>query len=347
MARSGDLVSAPLPLASLGDGLRVTALGYGAMSLTDVYGAVDDDTAYRTLIDAVDAGIRFIDTANVYGGGRSERTIARLLRERRDDVVIATKFGIAGGAIGRREVRGDPAYMREQLSESLQRLGTDHVDLYYVHRIDTRVPIEDTVGAMADEVRAGRIRHIGLSEPTAEELTRAHATHPIAAVQTEWSVISRDVERSVVPTAASLGIGFVPYAPLSRGWLCDGFDESAIAPGDARPGFPRFAPDMLAANRALRAEFLDLARAQGVTGSQLALSWLYARADALGIAVAPIPGSRYSAHVREWLPAVNEHPDAETLDALDGFAARIHGARNARDWTSLRGEPDDTRKSVR
>ncbi|MDX2375895.1 aldo/keto reductase [Microbacterium sp. LRZ72] len=326
-----------LPRTRLGDGLVVSALGYGAMSLSDVYGPVADDQALATLTHAVDAGITFVDTANVYGGGRSERTISRLISTRRDEIQLATKFGIAGGLIGKREVRGDPAYVREQIDQSLQRLGTDHVDLYYQHRVDPKVPIEETVGAMSELVAAGKVRHLGLSEATGDELRRAHAVHPIAAIQTEWSVVSRDVERDVIAAAIETGTGFVPYSPLSRAWLCDGFDPAQIGEGDGRPKFPRFAPENLSANAALRAEFLGVARDAGVTGAQLALAWLYTRAAQLGIAVVPIPGSRYAAHVDEWMPAVGVTLSDEVMERLDGFAERMSGNRSFDlAWTSQR-----------
>lgn len=328
-----------LPAVALGDGLVVSALGYGGMSLSDVYGPVDDETALSTLTHAVDSGLTFVDTANVYGAGRSERIISRLVAHRRDDVVLATKFGIAGGTIGARSVRGDVAYVREQIDLSLGRLGTDHVDLYYQHRVDQTVPIEETVGAMAELVAAGKVRHLGLSECTADELRRANAVHPIAAVQSEWSVVSRDVEASVVPAAIELGVGFVPYSPLSRAWLTDGFSPEQIGEGDGRPRFPRFLPENLTANAELRAEVLRVAADAGLTGAQLALAWLFTRADALGIPIAPIPGSRFAAHVDEWLPAVRTRLDDTTMTLLATFAERIRGDRSFdRGWTSQRGE---------
>lgn len=323
----------------LGDDLTVSALGYGAMSLSDVYGPVDDETALATLTHAVDSGLTFVDTANIYGAGRSERIISRFIATRRDDITLATKFGIDGGRIGQRGIRGDAAYVHEQIDASLQRLGTDHVDLYYQHRVDPNVPIEETVGAMAELVTAGKVRHLGLSEATADEIRRAHAVHPIAAVQTEWSVVSRDVELSVVPTVAALGIGFVPYSPLSRAWLTDGFAPDQIGAGDGRPKFPRFTPENLATNAPLRAEYLAIAERHGLTGAQLALAWLYTRAEEVGVPLAPIPGSRFTAHVDEWIPAVSTRLDAEAMRDLDGVAGRIAGNRSFDpNWTSQRGD---------
>src|SRR5258707_8825541 len=209
-----------VPTVDLGDGLTVSAIGFGAMALTPIYGEVDDTKSLVTLNHCLDAGVTFIDTANRYGGGDNERLIAKLLADRRDEVTLATKFGIAGnpadGAAGRRPVRGDAAYVRQCIDESLARLQTDVVDLYYMHRRDLTVPIEETVGAMAELVRAGKVRHVGLSEVTADELRAAVAVHPIAAVQSEWSIWSRDVERQVVPTAAGLGVASVPIPGTRR-----------------------------------------------------------------------------------------------------------------------------------
>lgn len=322
-----------------GDGLTVSALGYGAMSLTPVYGPIGKGAALRTLIHAVDSGLTFVDTANVYGGGVSETVISRLLATRRDDITLATKFGIAGGGIGARQVKGDPAYVREQIDASLQRLQTDHVDLYYQHRVDPDVPIEETVGAMAELVAAGKVRHLGLSEATADEVRRAHAVHPIAVIQSEWNLVSRDVERSVVPTAVELGVGFVPYSPLSRAWLTNDFDPSRIGEGDARPRFPRFSAENLASNAALRSEILAVAADEGLTGAQLALAWLFEQGRRFGIPLSPIPGSRYPAHIDEWLPGATAALSDDAMSRLDGVAARIQGGRSFDvNWTSERGD---------
>ncbi|WP_345751735.1 aldo/keto reductase [Microbacterium rhizophilus] len=323
-------------LIELGDGLRVSRQGYGGMSLSDVYGPVTDDDALRTLTHAVDAGVTFVDTANIYGGGRSERTVARLLRTRRDQVQLASKFGIlTGGGIGRRGIRGDREYVREQIELSLSRLGTDHLDLYYQHRVDPNVPIEDTVGALAELVAEGKILHIGLSEATGEEIRRAATVHPIAAVQTEWSIVSRDVEAHVIPAVRDLGIGFVPYSPLSRQWLTGLFDAAALTEGDGRPKFPRFAPEALAANRPVLAEVLDVARDADVTPAQLALAWLYDKGRALDLPVAPIPGTRFTERVDENLAAADIALAPEHVARLDALAGRVVGARSANpQWVS-------------
>lgn len=316
-------------LIELGDGLRVPRQGYGGMSLSDVYGPVSDDDALRTLTHAVDAGVTFIDTANIYGGGRSERIISRLLRTRRDEVQLASKFGIVqGGEIGKRSVNGAPEYARRMLDESLRRLGTDHLDLYYQHRVDPAVPIEETVGALAELVAEGKIRHIGISEPTADELRRAASVHPIAAVQSEWSIVSRDVEAHVLPAARELGIGVVPYSPLSRQWLTGAFDPAAMVDGDGRPKFPRFAPEALEANRPVLDEVLAVAREAGVTAAQLALAWLYDKGRALGVPVVPIPGTRFPQRVDENLAAVDVRLDPALVERLDALADRMVGHRS-------------------
>ncbi|MFD0994809.1 aryl-alcohol dehydrogenase-like predicted oxidoreductase [Pseudoclavibacter chungangensis] len=313
----------------LGDGLVVSPQGYGAMSLTDVYGPVSDDDALATLRHAVDAGAWFVDTANIYGEGRSERIISRLIDGRRDEIVLATKFGIVpGGRIGERSIRGDRAHVREQIDRSLQRLGTDHVDLYYQHRVDPEVPIEDTVGAVAELVAEGKVRHIGLSEPTGDELRRAVAVHPIAAVQSEWSIVSRDVEAHVLPAARELGVGFVPYSPLGRQWLTGAFDEAALGADDGRRKFPRFFPEALAANRPVLAEIVAIASEAGATPAQLALAWLDARGRELGVPVVSIPGSRSIAHVDENLSALDVRLGPDVLARLDPIASRITGGRS-------------------
>ena len=320
---------ATLTAVTLGDGLTVSLQGYGGMSLTPVYGPIDPDDALRTVTHAVDSGLTFIDTANVYGNGLSEQTIARLIATRRDEVQLASKFGIlSGGGIGARGIRGDRAYVFEQIDLSLARLGTDHLDLYYQHRVDPEVPIEETVGALAELVQAGKIRHIGLSEPTGDELRRAVAVHPIAAVQSEWSIISRDVERHVIPTAIELGVGFVPYSPLGRQWLTGLFDRASLTDGDGRHKFPRFAPEALAANQPMLDEVLAVAREAGVSPAQVALAWIYDKGRALGVAVSPIPGSRFIERVDENLAAAGIRLDAAHVERLDALADRVVAGRS-------------------
>lgn len=315
---------------TLGDELVVSAIGFGAMALTPVYGEVNDDDSLATLHRSVDLGVTFIDTANVYGGGANERLIARLLADRRDEVTVATKFGIAGNpAAGQFAARGDAAYVRESIDESLARLNTDVVDLYYMHRRDLTVPIEETVGAMAELVAAGKVRHLGLSEVTADELRAAVAVHPIAAVQSEWSIWSRDVEPNVVPTAAELGVGFVPYSPLGRGFLTGTVQSASdLTSGtDFRRTLPRFSDGALEANLAVVDVIRAVADEREATPAQVALAWLRYRADELGVAAVPIPGTRRAARVQENFDSLDVALSDAQLAALDAAGAAVSGNR--------------------
>ena len=328
-------MTTPLPTVDLGNGLNVSAIGFGAMALTSIYGEVDDTKSLATLNHCLDVGVTFLDTANIYGGGDNERLIAKLLQHRRDEVTLATKFGIAGNprdrAAGGTPVRGDAAYVRQCIDESLQRLNTDVVDLYYMHRRDPNVPIEETVGAMAELVAAGKARHLGLSEVTAEELRAAVAVHPIAAVQSEWSIWSRDVERKVVPTAAELGVGFVPYSPLGRGFLTGTVRSAAdlSSPSDFRRTMPRFAEGALDANLAV----VDVGQvgSRGAGGDRRAgrAGWLRQRGEAFGVTSVPIPGTRQAARVDENVGSLAVTLSAEQLAALDAAGAAVAGNRFA------------------
>lgn len=316
----------------LDDDLTVSAIGFGAGALTSVYGDVDDAESLATLNRCLDLDVTFIDTANVYGGGNNERLIAKLLADRRDEVTLATKFGIASNPADRaagRPVRGDAAYVRQCIDESLARLQTDVVDLYYMHRRDLTVPIEETVGAMAELVRAGKVRHLGLSEVTADELRAAVAVHPIAAVQSEWSIWSRDVERQVVPAAAELGVGFVPYSPLGRGFLTGTIRSAAdlSSPSDFRHTMPRFADGALEANLAVVDVVRSVAEEQRATPAQVALAWLRYRAEALGVASVPIPGTRRASRVEENLGSLSVTLTPAQLTALDAAGAAVAGNR--------------------
>jgi len=317
----------------LGDDLTVSAIGFGAGALTSAYGDVDDAESLATLNRCLDLDVTFIDTADVYGGGSSERLIAKLLADRRDEVTLATKFGIASNpadsAPGERPVRGDAAYVRQCIDESLARLQTDVVDLYYMHRRDLIVPIEETVGAMAELVRAGKARHLGLCEVTAAELRAAMAVHPIAVAQSEWSIWSRDVERQVVPTAAELGVGFVPYSPLGRGFLTGTIRSAAdlSSPSDFRRTMPRFADGALEANLAVVDVVGSVAQEQHATPAQVALAWLRHRAEALGVAAVPIPGTRRAARVEENLGSLSVTLTPAQLTALDAAGAAVAGNR--------------------
>ena len=325
--------TADVPTVTLGDELTVSAIGFGAMALTPVYGEVDDTESLATLHRCLDIGVTFIDTANVYGGGNNERLISKLLAERRDEVTLATKFGIASNpadrAAGSLVAHGDAAYVQKSIDESLSRLKTDVVDVYYMHRRDPSVPIEETVGAMADLVAAGKVRYLGLSEVTADELRAAVAVHPIAAVQSEWSIWSRDVERNVVPTAAELGVGFVPYSPLGRGFLTGTVRSAAdlTSTNDFRKTMPRFAEGALDANLAVVEVVTSVAEAAGATAAQVALTWLRYRADTFGVASVPIPGTRRAARVEENLGSLSVVLGADQINALDAAADTVSGTR--------------------
>ncbi|HET8993925.1 MAG TPA: aldo/keto reductase [Rhodococcus sp. (in: high G+C Gram-positive bacteria)] len=326
-----------VPAVELAPGLTVSAQGYGAMSVAPVYGPVDPGEALATLHHAVDIGVTFIDTANIYGNGLSEQVVGKVLSERRDEVQLATKFGLIGNPTnGNRGINGRPDYVHEAIDESLQRLGVDVVDLYYLHRVDPEVPIEETVGAMAELVEAGKVRHLGLSEATGDELRRAHAVHPIAAIQSEWSIISRDVERNVVPTAAELGIGFVPFSPVSRGLLTDAFDPGRMGDGDLRHRFPRFGADALPANLEVRARVRAVADEADATVAQVALAWLDAKARAFGLPSVSIPGTRFAARVTENAGAVDVTLSDEQVARLDALAGEVVGERASDPtWVSL------------
>jgi aryl-alcohol dehydrogenase-like predicted oxidoreductase len=324
-----------VPAVDLGDGLNVSAIGYGAMSLAPVYGDVDDANSLALLNHCLDVGVTFIDTANVYGAGNSERLIGQILKNRRDEMTLATKFGIVGNpadrSAGQRpSARGDAAFVHQCVDESLERLNTDVIDLYYMHRRDVNVPIEETVGAMAELVAAGKVRHLGLSEVTADELRAAVAVHPIAAVQSEWSIWSRDVERKVVPAAAELGVGFVPYSPLGRGFLT-GTVRSAtdLSSKDFRRHMPRFGEGALEANLAVVDVVTSVADEQGATPAQVALAWLRQRGEQLGVSTAPIPGTRRAERVDENVGSLSVTLTSEQISALDAAGGAVSGGRTA------------------
>ncbi len=320
----------------LGDGLKVSPLGFGGMALTPVYGGVDQGQALKTLHHAVDAGVSFIDTADVYGAGGNEELIAQLLGERRDEIQLATKFGIVGNPRdGYTDVRGDAEYVRLAAEASLRRLNTDVIDLYYLHRRDLRVPIVETVNAMAALVAEGKVRHLGLSEVTADELREANSVHPIAAVQSEWSIWSRDVERNVVPAASELGVGFVPYAPLGRGFLTGTVNTSDLGDGDFRHRIPRFADGVLDANQAVVNAVRSVAAELQATPAQVALAWLLAQSGRHQLAVVPIPGTRKPERIDENLGALSLELSAAQLAALDDAASGVVGSRSADpNWVS-------------
>lgn len=303
--------------SQLGD-LTVSCLGLGCMGMSQSYGVTSDEAeSVATLHAAIDAGCTFLDTADVYGNGANEELVGRALAGRRDQVVLATKFGFkkpAGAADMPNVVDGSPAYAAQALDASLRRLGVDHVDLWYLHRRDPQVPIEETVGAMAAQVEAGKVRYLGLSEVNGDTVRAAHAVHPISAVQSEWSLWTRDPETVVLPTLRELGIGFVPFSPLGRGFLTGQLKSpDDFEPDDMRRGLPRFSGENFQRNLDLVARVQELAAARGVTPGQLALAWLLAQ----GNDVVPIPGTKRRKYLAENLGAADITLTAEELAALD------------------------------
>ena len=310
-----------LPTRVLGrSDLTVSALGLGCMGMSDFYGDRDESEAVATIHRALDLGVTFFDTADMYGPHTNEQLVGRALGSRRDDVVLATKFGIVRDPAdpSARGVNGRPEYVKTAIDGSLQRLGVDHVDLYYQHRVDPAVPIEETVGAMAELVAAGKVRHLGLSEASAETIRRAHAVHPITALQTEWSLWSRDLEDEIAPTARELGIGIVAYSPLGRGFLTGAIrTPDDFEPGDFRRSQPRFQGAAFDANLRLVDSVRELAASKGVTAGQVALAWVLAR----GEDVVPIPGTKRRRYLEENLGAAGVVLEAGELEALDGLVA--------------------------
>lgn len=320
----------------LGDGLAVSQMGFGGMALSHVYGGIDPDEAERTLHGVIDLGVTFIDTADVYGeprpgtegpAGTNEELVGKVLRTRRDEVQLATKFGITGAVgPGGTPTRGDRAYIHQACEASLRRLGVDVIDLYYMHRRELNRPIEETVEAMAELVRAGKVRHLGLSEVTADELRAATAVHPIAAVQSEWSIWSRDVENRVVPAARDLGVGFVPYSPLGRGFLTGTLTKETIG-STVLAGQPRF-DEHFEANQAVVDTVRNVAAEAEAPPAQVALAWLRVQGERLGLPVVPIPGTRRVERMRENIGSLDLSLTDAQLSALDAASAQVVGDRN-------------------
>lgn len=300
--------------------LTVSTLGLGCMGMSEFYGTPDEAAGITTIHRALDLGVTFLDTADMYGPFVNEQLVGKAISGHRDQVQLATKFGNERLPDGTRVgVNGKPDYVRAACDASLQRLGVDHIDLYYQHRVDPSVPIEETVGAMKELVEAGKVRHLGLSEASPETIRRAHATHPITALQTEYSLFSRDLEDEILPTLRELGIGLVPYSPLGRG-LLTGAITSEPAAGDSRATlyFPRFQGDNLAANLTLVQKISDLAAVHDCTPGQLALAWVLAQGDD----VVPIPGTKRVAYLEENVAAAAVELGAADLEALETAVPR-------------------------
>jgi aryl-alcohol dehydrogenase-like predicted oxidoreductase len=296
-------------------GLVVSALGLGCMGMSEFYGPADDAASAALIRQALDLGMTFIDTADVYGRGHNEELVGKAIRGRRHEVILATKFGNVraddGAFIG---VNGKPEYLRACCERSLRRLGVEVIDLYYQHRVDPRTPIEDTVGAMAELVREGKVRYLGLSEASAETIRRAHRVHPIAALQSEYSLWTRDPEPAILPACRELGIGFVPYSPLGRGFLTAEIKSvDSLAPNDWRRTNPRFEGENFQRNLKLVARIEEISAAKKCTPSQLALAWVLAQ----GKDIVPIPGTTKRSHLEENAAALDVELSVEDLKTLD------------------------------
>ncbi|ATZ26865.1 General stress protein 69 [Streptomyces lavendulae subsp. lavendulae] len=318
--------------AELGRGGPVVGVqGLGCMGMSEFYGDTDEAAARATLEAALAAGVTLFDTADAYGSGANEEFLAPFVAAHRDEITLATKFALERRADdpAYRGIRNDRAYIRRAVEDSLRRLGVDVIDLYYMHRRDPAVPFAESVGAMAELVREGKVRHLGLSEVTGAELREACAVHPIAALQSEWSLFSRDVERSAVGAAAELGVAFVPYSPLGRGFLTGAFADAAadLSAGDYRQHQPRFTGDNAKTNAALLDPVREIAAAHGASPAQIALAWVQQRAAVHGLTVVPIPGTRKPERVAENTAATRITLTGPELALLEPIAGRVAGDR--------------------
>jgi len=323
-------LSHALPQVELGrGGPSIGAQGLGCMGMSEFYGATDEAEAGATLDRALELGVTLFDTADMYGLGANEAFLADFLRRNRGAALVATKFGYVRTPQTPDDwsLSNRPEHIRAAVERSLQRLGVETIDLYYMHRRDKAVPLAESVGAMAELVSAGKVRQLGLCEVEPDELREAHAIHPIAALQSEWSLFSRDIEGEIATLAAELGVTLVPFAPLGRGLLTARDFARALPKDDARLNFPRFAAENLDGNDRLVAEVEAIAAAHGITTAQTALAWLYARARALGVAMVPIPGTRRRMRLEENVTAATLTLSDADMERLETLAAKVRGVR--------------------
>lgn len=310
--------------------LAVSAQGLGCMGMSQAYGVPDDEESIATLNLALDLGVSFWDTANVYGNGANESLLSSVVRARRDEITIATKFGItriaSDGPGTTMSSRGDAAYVKQCCEESLGRLGIDRIDLYYMHRPPQDVEIEETIAAMAELVTAGKVRYLGVSEVTAEQLRRAHAVHPISAVQSEYSLWTRDAE-DVTPTMSDLGIGFVPFSPLGRGFLTGTLDHASLPEDDFRRRLPRFTDAARTQNELIVDAVRTVADKYDCTLAQVALAWVDAQSARLGVEIVAIPGTKRRTWLEQNVAAIDIPLDGEDLALLDPLAEQVSGTR--------------------
>jgi aryl-alcohol dehydrogenase-like predicted oxidoreductase len=312
----------------LGD-LTVSAQGLGCMGMSEWYGATDWDESIATIRTALDEGVTFLDTADIYGAGHNEVLVGRAIADRRGEVQLATKFGIdrSAGDGPARVIRGERAYVKRAAEASLLRLGVDVIDLYYLHRPPQNAEIEETVSAMAELVEEGKVRYLGLSEVDSDLLRRACAVHPITAVQSEYSLWTRDVETTVLPALRELNVGLVPFSPLGRGFLTGAVDVAALRANDFRASNPRFTGAAATANQAIAATVRKVAEAKGVPTAQVALAWVYAQQERLGVPVVPIPGTKRTKWLRQNIGALDVTLTQDELDLLDPLGSQVAGAR--------------------
>ena len=310
------------------NGLEVSAQGLGCMGMSQSYGQADWDESITTIHRAIELGVTFIDTADVYGSGHNEVLVGRAIHDRREKVQLATKFGIdRSSGDGARQLRGDAAYVRAACDASLQRLGVDVIDLYYLHRPPQNAEIEETVEAMSELVQAGKVRHLGLSEVNSELLRRAHAVHPITAVQSEYSLWTRDPETEVLDAMRELGVALVPYSPLGRGFLTGTVKPDSLGDKDFRGHNPRFTGAAGHANQAIADAVAQVAERKGITPAQVALAWVHGQGARLGISLAPIQGTKQAKWLEQNVSAVQITLDSDDLAVLDPLGDNVVGAR--------------------